>query len=114
MNPADVYGIKALKATDGDYLKRINFTADGRLIVDGIPVAVSTAMTAGSFMVGELSRAAIMYQREGLSARFYDQDQDNAILNLVTVVIEERIALAKPYQNAVFFDTFADVTTAIS
>jgi len=114
MNPADVYSINVLKGSDSDYLRRVNFSTDGRLIIGGIPVAVSTAMTAGSFMAAELNRAAIMYQREGLSVNFYDQDQNNAILNLVTVVIEERVALAKPYQNAIFFDTFADVTTAIS
>lgn len=114
MNPADVYSINVLKGSDSDYLRRVNFTTDGRLVIGGIPVAVSTAMTAGSFLAAELNRAAVMYQRDGLSVRFYDQDQDNAILNLVTVVIEERIALAKPYQNAVFFDTFADVITAIS
>lgn len=114
MNPSDVYGLQVLKATDGDYLKRINFTNDGRLVVNGIPVSVTTAMTSGSFLVGELSRAALMFQREGLSARFFDQDQDNAVKNLVTVVIEERIALAKPYQNAIFFDSFSDVITAIS
>lgn len=114
MNPADVYGIQVLKGSDSDYLRRVNFTADGRLIIGGIPVAVSTAMTAGSFLAAELNRAAVMYQREGLSVRFFDQDQNNAILNLVTVVIEERVALAKPYQNAIFFDSFADVITAIS
>lgn len=114
MNPADVYGIQVLKGSDSDYLRRVNFTADGRLIIGGIPVAVSTAMTPGSFLAAELNRAAVMYQREGLSVRFFDQDQNNAILNLVTVVIEERVALAKPYQNAIFFDSFADVITAIS
>lgn len=114
MNPADVYGIQVLKGSDSDYLRRVNFTTDGRLVIGGIPVAVSTAMSSGSFLAAELNRAAVMYQREGLSVRFFDQDQNNAILNLVTVVIEERVALAKPYQNAIFFDTFADVITAIS
>lgn len=114
MNPADVYGIQVLKGSDSDYLRRVNFTADGRLIIGGIPVAVSTAMTPGSFLAAELNRAAVMYQREGLSVRFFDQDQNNAILNLVTVVIEERVALAKPYQNAIYFDSFADTITAIS
>lgn len=114
INPADMYDIMILKGSDNDYLKRVNFTTDGRLVVAGIPVGVSTAVTAGNVLVAEMAKAAIMFQREGLSVRFYDQDQDNAILNLVTVVIEERIALAKPYQDAVFYDSFADVITAIS
>lgn len=114
VNPTDMYSIQVLKATDGDYLKRINFTSDGRLVVAGIPVGVSTAVTAGNFLAAQMSRAAIMFNREAPSVRFYDQDQDNAILNLVTVVIEERIALAKPYQAAIFYDSFADVITAIS
>jgi HK97 family phage major capsid protein len=113
IHPTSLYKIISLKATDGDYLKRINFTADGRLVVLGIPVFVSTAVTAGSFIVMD-SRAGMGYQREAPSVRFYDQDADNATKNLITIVIEERLALAKPYQNAVFFDTFSDVITAIS
>lgn len=113
VHPTTMYNIVSLKASDGDYLKRINFTADGRLVILGIPVFVSTAVTAGSFIVMD-SRAGMGYQRELPSVRFYDQDADNATKNLITIVIEERLALAKPYQNAVFFDTFADVKTAIS
>lgn len=114
MNPADLYKIQVLKGSDSDYLRRVNFTTDGRLVINGIPVGVSTAVTPGNFLAAEMSRAAIMFQRDGLSVRFYDQDQNNAILNLVTVVIEERIALAKPYQDAIFYDSFADVIAAIS
>lgn len=114
MNPADVYDIMLLKATDGDYLKRINFTTDGSLVIKGIRVFESLAVTAGDFGVGQMSRAAQLYQRDGLSVRFFDQDQDNAVKNLVTVVIEERLALTHPYPNAIFYDSFTDVNNVIS
>jgi len=114
LNPQDVYDIMLLKASDNDYLQRINFTTDGRLVIKGIVVFETTAMTAGNFLVGEMSRAAQMFQREGLSVRFFDQDQDNAVKNLITVVIEERIALAVPYEDAIFYDSFADVINAVS
>lgn len=110
MNPEDVYDIMLLKATDDDYLKNgAQFTLDGRLLIKGIPVVETTAVTAGNFLVAEMSRAATMFQRAGLSVRFYDQDSDNATKNLITVVIEERIALAVPYEDAIFYDAFADV-----
>jgi len=114
LNPQDVYDIMLLKASDNDYLQRINFTTDGRLVIKGIVVFETTAMAAGNFLVGEMSRAAQMFQREGLSVRFFDQDQDNAVKNLITVVIEERIALAVPYEDAIFYDSFADVINAVS
>jgi len=114
MNPADVYGIQVLKESAGNYLNRVNFTTDGRLVINGIVVGLSTAVTAGDVVVANMAKAALMLQRDAPSVRFYDQDQDNAIKNLITIVIEERIALAKPYQNAIFYDSFADVITAIS
>lgn len=114
MNPADVYDIMALKATDREYLSRINFDTNGRLIIKGLPVFETTAVTAGDLIVGEFARAAQMFQREAPSVRFFDQDQDNAIQNLITIVIEERLALAKYYPDAIFFDSFADVIAAIT
>jgi len=110
MNPVDCYGLQLIKETDGQYLNRIQFVGNGQLVINGLPVIQTTAITAGSFLVAEMNRAAQMFQRAGLSVRFYDQDQDNAIKNLVTIVMEERIALAIPYADAIFYDAFADVT----
>lgn len=112
INPVDMYDIMLLKETQGDYLKRINFTTDGRLVIGGLVAYESTAVTAANFLVADMPRAAMGYQRAGLSVRFFDQNEDDAIKNLVTVVIEERLALAIPRPGAIFYDSYADVIAA--
>jgi hypothetical protein len=59
------------------------------------------------------SSAAQIAQREGISVRLYDQDQDNAVKNLVTVVVEERLAFPIYYPTAFYYDTFANTIAAI-
>lgn len=115
LNPVDYYN--TIAAVDGDkqFLNRLGFNVNGGLLsIAGVPTGVTTAIVSGNIFGANIRKAATMYQREGLSVRFFDQDQDNAIKNLVTVVIEERIALTKQYADAVFYDTFANVKAAIS
>ena len=113
VHPVDMYDIMLLKDTaDGQYLNRINFTTDGRLVIAGLVVGQSTAVTQGQFLVANMARAAQGFQRAGLSVRFYDQNEDDAIKNLVTIVIEERLALAIGRPSGIFYDSFADVVAA--
>ena len=113
VHPVDMYDIMLLKDTaDGQYLNRINFTTDGRLVIAGLVVGQSTAITQGQFLVANMARAAQGFQRAGLSVRFYDQNEDDAIKNLVTIVIEERLALAIGRPSGIFYDAYADVTAA--
>jgi hypothetical protein len=71
----------------------------------------STAL-ADKFIVGDRNYATIAV-RAGISVRFYDQDQDNAIKNLVTVVIEERLALVVKRTDAFIYGDFSDARTAL-
>jgi hypothetical protein len=48
-----------------------------------------------------------LFDREGVNVRFYDQDQDNAVRNLVTVVIEGRVALPTYLPGAGRYGNFA-------
>jgi hypothetical protein len=50
-------------------------------------------MPVFEFLVGNLNHSLI-FQLLAPQLRFFDQDQDNVVKNLVTVRIEERIALA--------------------
>jgi len=56
-------------------------------------VRKTNKITADSFLLGDFTKAQI-FQRMAPQLRFFEQDQDNVIKNLVTVRIEERIALA--------------------
>jgi HK97 family phage major capsid protein len=115
MNPVDYYTLLMSKtSTNGDYVNNTLVWNGTQAIVGGVPVAVSTAVTAGDLLVGNFQRGAQLFQREGVSVRFYEQDQNNAILNLVTIVIEERLALPIYYNEMFFYDSFANITAAIT
>lgn len=115
VNPVDYYTMLMSKATSGgEYHNGNVLIQGGQVLVGGIPVSVSTAITAGSFLLGDFARGAQIFQREGISVRFFEQDQDNAIYNLVTIVMEERLTLARYYPTKFFYDSFSDVKTAIT
>ena len=114
MNPADWYIAIASIGTDGHYInKNLVFDSMGAARFMGVPISLSTSVTQGTLYVGD-SNAAQIAQREGISVRLYDQDQDNAVKNLVTVVIEERLAFPIYYPTAWYSDTIANTKVAIS
>lgn len=102
VSPEDYYEMTSRKDTTNNYL----FLGGGNGIsiqnpsvpgtgsnIGGIRIEEHTAMNNGEFLVFQ-PRAAQIFDRTGTSIRFYDQDQDNAIKNLITIVIEKRLALA--------------------
>ena len=112
MNPSDFYFMQGEKDSQGEYLYKM-LTYEGNIpLFNGIPVVTTTAVTAGTLVMGDSSAAQIA-QREGISVRLYDQDQDNAVKNLVTVVVEERLAFPIYYPTAFYYDTFANTIAAI-
>lgn len=111
MNPTDFYAMLALKDTQGRYLAP-GLVWDGQSAsIFGVPIVVTTAMTSGNMLVGDFRLGAQIFQREGISVRFYDQDQDNAIKNLVTVVVEERLAFPIYRPDVFVYDAISDITT---
>lgn len=62
------------------------------LNINGIRIEEHTAIQDDDFLVFQ-PRSAAIFDRTGTTVRFYDQDQDNAIKNLITIVIEKRLAL---------------------
>ena len=51
--------------------------------------------------------------REGVSVRFYDQNEDDAIYNLVTVVIEERLTVVVDRADRIIYGDFSDGRAAL-
>lgn len=96
LNPRDVVKIVLNKATtSGEYTLpggTVGFV-NGQLQIAGLDVRKTNKITADSFLVGDFTKAQI-FQRLAPQLRFFEQDQDNVVKNLVTVRIEERIALA--------------------
>lgn len=103
MHPKDFYTIAKNKATgSGEYdLPGIVVIQGGQLYVAGVPVYKTTAMTQGTFLVGDFSMGCQFFIRENPRIEFFDQDRDNVITNKITVRIEGRAGLAI-YRTAAF------------
>lgn len=112
INPVDIANMLLMKDTTGAYLfPGLNGPNPNVL---GVPVAANSAMAAGSFLVGAFNIGAQGFDRKGLTIEFFDQDQDNAVKNLVTIVVEERLTLATYRPDAFARGTFATAKTALA
>lgn len=103
LNARDAVGIYLNKASGSgefDLPGGIGFV-NGRLQIAGLNVvAVPTAqMAAGSFLTGDFN-AAQLITRLSPEIRFFEQDTDNVQKNMITVRVEERVALPVYYPNA--------------
>ena len=103
LNARDAIGIYLNKATgSGEYdvPGGVGFV-NGRLTIAGLQVVqVPTAqMASGDFLVGDFN-AAQLITRLNPEIRFFEQDEDNVQKNMITIRIEERIALPVYYTDA--------------
>ena len=78
----------------------------------GAPIIPHTAVTSDKYFLGDFTKL-VVGQRAGLSVRFYDQNEDDAIKNLVTVVIEERISFAADRADRVIYGDFSTDRSAL-
>lgn len=100
LNPADWGAIERLKrgSTDDDYLAgdgaMLSYIQNGMTpVVWGLPVVASNNVEEGKFYVLD-SMATQLFMRQGATVEMFEQDEDNAQHNLVTVRAELRAALA--------------------
>lgn len=100
------------KTTDGEYVLPPGVVFDnGTLRVLGTPIVPTNALSDDDFLVADFPMLTTLFDRSGVNVRFYEQDQDNAIKNLVTVVIEARLALPTYLPNAGRYGDFATALT---
>jgi HK97 family phage major capsid protein len=95
MNPADYYNIMLTKSSgSGEYDLPYSLVqiVNGQLIIAGVPVYKSTAMTVDKFLVGDWVMGANLIFREPAKLQFFYEDGTNVRENKVTVRIEERVA----------------------
>ena len=115
ISPLDYYTMRfGTKDTTKNYMLMGGGNGiDMGLNVDGTRIIENTNVAEGDFLVFDPSRVQI-FDRMGTTVRFYDQDQDNAIKNLITIVIEKRLALAVYYTKALVKGTFAAAITDLT
>ncbi len=109
MNPVDWYNLVSRKDQDGQYIiDRATLTQGVPVTIDGVPIIKNTAVAKDNFLVANFNQMATLFDRTAVNVRFYDQNEDDAIRNLVTVVIEGRLALPIYLPNAGVFGEFSD------
>lgn len=108
LNPEDFYIMLVEKDSENRYYfpESVRFGGQPPRIA-GVPVITNTAITAGDFLIGDFNLGATLALREGVSLQFFEQDQDNVTKNLVTVRVEERLALPVHNPNAFVYGDFS-------
>jgi HK97 family phage major capsid protein len=80
----------------------------------GLPVVPTQAMTVDKFLVGAFSTAAQIFDRQDARVEVSTEDSDNFRKNLVTILAEERLALAVYRPEAFIKGDFSDAITDIT
>lgn len=100
------------KNANGDYImpEAVIFGAQ-RPMVQGVPIIATNALLDNDFLVADFPMLTTLFDRRGINIRFYDQNEDDAIKNLITVVIEGRLALPTYLPGAGRYGDFAAAIT---
>jgi len=93
LNPADWAAIELMKDGENRYLfSSVTNGAEPRLW--RLPVVESDALTEGEFLVGAFRQAATIYDRMVAAVYISTENEDDFIKNMVSILFEERLALA--------------------
>ena len=108
INPADMFALMTAKDSNLQYIGGGYFTGaygNGQYqpinAVWGVPVFESNAVPAGSALV-VAKQAVKVWVKGGVDVKLYEQNEDDALYNRVTLLAEERIACAVKDLNGVF------------
>jgi HK97 family phage major capsid protein len=105
LNTLDWSMMTALKATDGSYLGGGPFGVQQPRMW-GLPVVPTNAMPAGSFLVGNFSQAAKIYDRMSAEVLISQDHADFFVKNMLAVRAESRLAMAVIRPQALVKGTF--------
>jgi HK97 family phage major capsid protein len=93
LNPADWGGIAMLTNAQGNYLFANPLAYNQALSLWGTRMVLSSQMTAGNFLVGAFRGNSLILDREEVNVRVAEQNVDDFERNLLTILVEERLAL---------------------
>lgn len=108
LNPADMFALQTAKDSNLQYIGGGYFTGaygNGQYqpisAIWGVPVFESTAVSAGQALV-VAKQAVKVWAKGGVDVKLYEQNEDDALYNRVTLLAEERIACAVKDLNGVY------------
>ena len=94
MNPATWYNLRIAKDGENRYFGGGFFGAQNVPNLWGIPVCVTTAVTASQIIVGAFKTCGSVVSKGGVSVEATNNNEDDFVKNLMTIRAEERLALA--------------------
>ena len=108
MHPSDWARIELLKDTQGRY---IIGNPQGTIAPTlwGLPIVATQAITVDKFLVGAFQMGAQVFDRWAARVEVATENEDDFIKNLVTVLAEERLALAVYRPEAFIYGDFGNV-----
>ena len=114
MHPSDVTALKLIKlsATDKRYVDRL-MQVGSTMRLDGVPIIETTAMTAGTFLVGEMSKALVA--EKGSIMVEVGLDGNDFTKNMRTILGEARLEVIIENNDLTAFvkGTFATTNAAL-
>jgi len=100
LNPADVFGLMTAKDSNKQYYGGGYFVgaygngaASIPAAIWGVQIFTSSAVTQGTAIVAA-RQAVKIWKKGGLDVKLYEQNEDDALYNRVTLLAEERLACA--------------------
>ena len=109
LNPEDWEVIRQLKDEDGNYLFGYP-SSDLAPRIWGMRVVASNTLTGGTFIVGDFQRGALIRDRQTPTIELSRNHNDNFTKNIVTILVEERIALTVVRPSAMVVGMFTEST----
>lgn len=95
LNPTTWYTLRVAKASGtGEYFGGGFFGPQSIPSLWGIPVCVTTAVTASQIIVGAFKTCGSVVTHGGVSVEAVNTNEDDFVKNLMTIRAEERLALA--------------------
>ena len=112
LNPSDFHKILLLKDTTNNYLKDQVYGGLQPSFM-GVKVILNTAISAGTFLIGNFSVGTQLWVRDGVNVEFFREDGTNVRDGFVTVRVSERVALTNYLPNAFVNGTFTVAKAAL-
>ena len=94
VNPADWYTLRIGKDGEDRYYGGGYFGDQTIPNLWGIPVCVSTAVSAGTYIIGAFKTCGSVVSKGGISVEATNSNEDDFVKNLMTIRAEETLALA--------------------
>lgn len=113
LHPTDWAKIETTKDSAGNYILGDPASA-AQPRIWGLPVVATQAMTVDKFLVGAFRLGAQIFDRQDARVEISTEDDQNFRKNLVTILAEERLALAVYRPEAFVKGDFSDQVTDLT